>query len=632
LTCGKKLKHDRPQTVVKCPQCSQRIIVPNPSTPSGPEQTPTFDRSSDRAELLGLVKDEGLPPMPRARFPWKTSLAAVAILACLVAGALFLKNAVIEALKPSATDNGPGSPAPSPPSVAKYVQNAASKKVEEEEEPQIPPKAMPSAGNSGAIRLSGIHGSGLQECDIDLWKNNPVEADLKWKGKIVEVTMDLDDLRIVQNAVGDQGALETPPDEIGRKDVWRSLAWQKSIFIFQGENRKQLVGLQNFSGTVKIRGKSCGLEGTGSYATFDDCVLVADPDQAANRASNLGQLEIHIALLDRTLDTIERSDSIGLPADKQKTDQDAKFDAKDFDVFREWLINKSFTVEKETNGIVRKELLDKAQAELSSHKAQRIQWTFIVTSAGETVAFTNAKTGESWPGRRIDAELAVGKGITREKARQLHGGDKIILTGEINDLRLTKENTLGGWATTGRLRLVKVNAEPAPSQRPDEGAKLVIDVPWDESGPTIDALNMQRRNKRAKAGAKFDPKNQSACYDWLLARSRSFMDETNGIRRQELFDECNKELASKVGQSVEWEFVVLAAGQTVDFKSPDFTPGDHPTQFLRLAAGSGVSREKASKLHLGDKITVTGDIAAMRFIQGNPLKIHVELAKVKVLE
>src|SRR5699024_8605478 len=55
----------------------------------------------------------------------------------------------------------------------------------------------------GTIRLSGIHkpsqgNLGLivpaqDRSDLDLWMDNPVEADAKWKGKVVEVEMNLDD-------------------------------------------------------------------------------------------------------------------------------------------------------------------------------------------------------------------------------------------------------------------------------------------------------------------------------------------------------------------------------------------------------------------------------------------------------
>jgi hypothetical protein len=66
-------------------------------------------------------------------------------------------------------------------------------------------KGKPSA-RPGTIRLSGIHKSPSNGepvfaaqvlSDIDLEKDNRVEADANWKGKVVEVEMELSDLRIV---------------------------------------------------------------------------------------------------------------------------------------------------------------------------------------------------------------------------------------------------------------------------------------------------------------------------------------------------------------------------------------------------------------------------------------------------
>jgi hypothetical protein len=37
---------------------------------------------------------------------------------------------------------------------------------------------------------------------MDLWKDNPVEADARWKGKVVDVEMSLNDLEIKTRADG----------------------------------------------------------------------------------------------------------------------------------------------------------------------------------------------------------------------------------------------------------------------------------------------------------------------------------------------------------------------------------------------------------------------------------------------
>ena len=97
----------------------------------------------------------------------------------------------------------------------------------------LPKSGTPGA--SGVPRLYGMATTGYG--DLDLWRQNPVEADAKWKAKTVEVEMNSGGLNIDQ--YGDDAALITPS--------------QCAIFIFRGDNRKQLIGFQNFSGVVVIR-------------------------------------------------------------------------------------------------------------------------------------------------------------------------------------------------------------------------------------------------------------------------------------------------------------------------------------------------------------------------------------------
>lgn len=132
------------------------------------------------------------------------------------------------------------------------------------------------------IRLSGIHlnesGSlSIQDrSDIDLWKDNPVEADAKWQGKTVDVEMEMFDLGILR--LGDDAALATLADE-GHPIYAMRGGWQNARFIFRGDHKKQLIGLQNREGTVVIRGKCEGLN--GGRVTFDDCMIADMP--IANR-------------------------------------------------------------------------------------------------------------------------------------------------------------------------------------------------------------------------------------------------------------------------------------------------------------------------------------------------------------
>jgi hypothetical protein len=133
---------------------------------------------------------------------------------------------------------------------------------------KVEPPVVP-AQNPGPIRLSGIRKQpeffGRITSDLDLWKDNPVEADARWKGKLVEVEMNLNDLEIKTREDGLAFLLteDTP--------FWKAAGIQHSAFVFSGTNRQQLVGLHKQEGTIVIRGKCEGL--VRGRVTFEDSCL-----------------------------------------------------------------------------------------------------------------------------------------------------------------------------------------------------------------------------------------------------------------------------------------------------------------------------------------------------------------------
>jgi hypothetical protein len=271
----------------------------------------------------------------------------------------------------------------------------------------------------GPIRLSGVHQSGFpaqQRSDIDLWMDNPVEADTKWKGKIVEVEMHVGDLRIITHK--DNAALATPSD-----GIWGT-AWQLAFFVFRGEKRKQLIGFQNHSGVVVIRGKCMGLKGTPSYATFDDCELIkkSKGDQRAQKEK---------------------------PRQGQQDIKPAKFDPSDLQRTAEWAETAMEEIGKNAdNALRRKTASEKFDTEAKSHIGKKVRWRLKVTSIGEKfVRLQYACFGKGRISRlhleshdsKFGPVLEVGTDISAEKGAELNPGDTIVITAKVVNIRKEQE-------------------------------------------------------------------------------------------------------------------------------------------------------------------------------------------------
>ncbi len=137
-------------------------------------------------------------------------------------------------------------------------------KTTEVADPQQIESNPPQRKDDKGKRLNGIPkyvGDGempfatAAECrsDLDLWRDNYVEADAKWKGKVVEVEMKLDDLTVKNNKKTGQPSLLTQGPNWGRP-------WQIASFGFAESSRKQLIGIHEKSGIVVIRGECKGLQ------------------------------------------------------------------------------------------------------------------------------------------------------------------------------------------------------------------------------------------------------------------------------------------------------------------------------------------------------------------------------------
>ncbi|HJT78565.1 MAG TPA: hypothetical protein VJ739_15275 [Gemmataceae bacterium] len=286
----------------------------------------------------------------------------------------------------------------------------------------------------GVIRLSGIHRRGDAAdpfllpgpSDLDLWMVNPVEADAKWKGKVVEVEMNLSDLRI--STYEDNAALETPRNEFwGRR-------WELALFVFRGDKRKQLVGLQNLSGVVIIRGECEGLEGDFSYATFDHCEIVQRPVSAT------------------------------APEPPEPKAVPPKFDPDDLDRTDRWAMMEASRIAKDADNSIRyRDAVEKFNEEARRYAGVKVRWSFAVNRIREDAVVlmwghgsplleladenegirTSPRVGrylelcvsDGAAGERRKKAAGtmprVGEGISKEKAALLHPGDKITLTAEV---------------------------------------------------------------------------------------------------------------------------------------------------------------------------------------------------------
>jgi hypothetical protein len=264
--------------------------------------------------------------------------------------------------------------------------------------------------------------------------DNPVEADAKWKGKIVDVEFELQSLHII--TLEENAALETL-----RNELWGPL-WQRALFIFRGEARRQLVGLQHLSGPVIIRGKCKGLDSSASYATFDDCQFIRKPHPGA-----------------RTDAGAQTAEGV------TPTSGSLSFDATDLDRTVEWATFECGKLAKESANAIRYQTIKtELNDSLRGHVGKQIHWSLIVSSIteGDVVLrdaysvgardpapnFFGSFSGElvivdeNETGATLQAKLAlsVGKGITRERASKLNPKDKLPITGKV--VRLLIEDSL----------------------------------------------------------------------------------------------------------------------------------------------------------------------------------------------
>ncbi len=272
------------------------------------------------------------------------------------------------------------------------------------------------SSKSVGIRISGIRKQkeflGPISSDLDMWKTNPVEADSKWKGKVVEVEMSLSDLEIKTGKDG-LAFLLTIDNEF-----WRAAGVQHSAFVFSEQNRRQLVGLHEQDGNIVIRGRCLGLE-RGRVA-FEDCEIIKKPVQTAKD----GQ--------------------------KNKKDDSPQFDPNDIERTVLWIGAGIQALEKEKdNGVRYRKAQQKFDDGLWGHGGTKIHWALTVDAITEkevvlqgTFFPPNGPAGILGIGRAAlklsmeggnetnqPPQLRIGSDITEEKASQLKPGDSLTVRG-----------------------------------------------------------------------------------------------------------------------------------------------------------------------------------------------------------
>jgi hypothetical protein len=324
------------------------------------------------------------------------------------------------------------------------------------------PRDEQSPGRPGTIRVSGRHADRART-DIDLWMDNPVEADTRWVGKVVEVEMNVGDLRITTHE--DKAGLDTPPDEL-----WGRF-WQPAFFVFRGDARKQLVGLQNLSGVLVIRGRCRGLQ--GRYATFDNCEIVEKP-KGAEAAKQEGK--------------------------KPGSQDKPQFDPNDFERTGKWAAVAATEMgENRDNAIRLRASLDKFNEDARAYSGKKVRWSLEVTMISDSAVvfpymyrirsvssglppFLDEFVGPylelenkedrsnpvPQPGEdpgllrlrdsNRELELDVGRGISRDQAARLHPGDKITVTAEVVSV------TMETGECNVKVRLKNLRAEDEPGK------------------------------------------------------------------------------------------------------------------------------------------------------------------------
>jgi hypothetical protein len=310
------------------------------------------------------------------------------------------------------------------------------------------------APSHGVIRLSGIRKQpdflGRVFSDLDLWKDNPVEADARWKGKVVEVEMSLNDLEIKTRADGLAFLLteDTP--------FWRAAGLQHAAFVFAEKNRPQLVGLHKQEGSVVIRGKCEGL--VRGRVTFEDCVIVQKPVPA------------------KTEEEV-----------KQKRKVEPRFDSDDLERTARWGIAAAEALIKEVDNAIRfRDAVKKFEEEARTYAGKRVRWMLEVDSISENfVALRDRyKFGRPAPGllgaafaeldphihledadrkgsRDTEFALRVGQGISRDKAAQLRPGNKVTITAEVINVKMegAKDTSMLGVGIHVKITLKGMQTE-----------------------------------------------------------------------------------------------------------------------------------------------------------------------------
>jgi hypothetical protein len=107
------------------------------------------------------------------------------------------------------------------------------------------------------------HPAPIQIPDLGLWRRNPVEADLKYKDKLVEIVMNLQLLKI-----SGAGLVSIDKRSLGIPII------QPVVFRIDRRNGNQLLHIRGKHGNIVIRGKCSGMN-KDEIVEFTNCDIVS---------------------------------------------------------------------------------------------------------------------------------------------------------------------------------------------------------------------------------------------------------------------------------------------------------------------------------------------------------------------
>lgn len=446
--------------MVKCPICEKAFTatVPPPGNIGASVKTAPLRTKQTPAKAEPPVQAESPQAERMAGVGTAVLLLGVAVVVgCAIGACWVMWNKTQENLKLAKQveeDEGrrdnqgrpneqPAEEKPRPPKKARKA-NEPVDEPQPPEEPDNPPKTEEKKTKKKpkvpqlVVQLTGVHKpakgnfgllSAKDRNDLDLWAENPEEADKKWKGKLIEAEMAMNDLSITSD--DDTSALITPTS----KPWGIKGGWQPIKFLVENGKKKQLTGLQKLEGNIHIRGTCKGI--VKGHLTFENCEIVKKPAVAA------GDKE---------------------PAEKD--DDKLAFDAKDLAQTFKWADKVGLLLVKNSSNALRfradLEKFDKLVPILSGKtvrwrvRVERISETFVTLDPydlSKSRDYSTLTISLETPDR-FTFGLAIGKGISATKAAKLNPKDLIIITGKVVSVGIARRKKISTeFGPYSRLRL-----------------------------------------------------------------------------------------------------------------------------------------------------------------------------------